>query len=346
MDRRYLIGAVTASLVIGLAACGDSGSSGPNFPDSVSTADAQTAAGDAQDFASSLLSFVDFGQPGLAAPMSSRLQALGAAHGVSIPSVSAPYSLDPTAPATFSAAIQRATAEGCTVSGHGSYGIGGGTPVDVNGNGIPDDFALNVECLMTDSTSNPDTVFTQNITENISIKERMSDLFGYDESVLIKQRRGDNFGNFNQVAENVTFHNSINAGNANNSASVSVALDSTRDTVVYHASVGQSWSGNFDPAGTIALGSPLPDGALTFNGNDYVTDNTASNWSFALSTPTALAYSAACGSTPPFTAGVIKGLLNNNSNQASFTVTFTGCGVAPTVATNGTFAAPKPLAAR
>ena len=346
MDRRYLIGAVTASLVIGLAACGDSGSSGPSFPDSVSTADAQTAASHAQDFAASLMSFANFGPPGLAAPMSSRLQALAADHGVSIPSVSAPYSLDPSAPATFAAAIQRASAEGCTVSGHGSYGIGGGTLVDVNSNGIPDDFALNIDCLTTDSTSNPDTVFTDNITESVSIKERMSDLFGFDESVVFKHRQGDNFGNFRQVTSNVTFHNSINAGNANNSALLSEAVDSMRDTVVYHLAVGQSWSGNFDPAGTIALGSPLPDGALTFSGNDYVTDNTASNWSFALSTPTALAYSAACASTPPFTAGVIKGLLNNNSNQASFTVTFTGCGVAPTVATNGTFAAPKPLAAR
>ena len=346
MHRRYLIGAVTASLVIGLAACGDSGNGGPSFPDSVSTADAQNAADDAAGFASSMMDLIDFGQPGLAAQMTSRLQVLGAAHGVTVPAISAPYALDPTAPAGFAAAIQRAAAEGCTVSGHGSYGIGGGTMVDVNANGIPDDFALNVDCLITDSISHPDTVITQNITEIISIKERMSDLYGFDESFQVKTRRGDNFGNFLSVDQQFDFHNSINASNANNSASISVAVDSLRDSTKAHLAIGQSWGANFDPAGTIALGSALPDGSLTFSGNDYVVDNTATSWSFALSTPTALAYSSACGSTPPFTAGVIHGLLNNNSNQASFDVTFTGCGVAPTVTTNGTFAAPKPLAAR
>lgn len=345
MNRKILLGAVAASLVTVLAACGDSGSSGPSFPDSVSTADAQDAASNSVGFTSDIMSTLSFGQPGFAAPMDTRLLAYAAAHGSMVRAPRAPYPLDVAHPAQMSASLQLAASEGCTVTSHGSYGIGGGSPVDVNANGIPDNLGFRVECLQTDSTSSPDTVFTSHIIEDISIVERMGDLYGYDERLLISERHGDSFGNFGQLVEDITLHNSINSGNANSALSVTVTQDSTQDSTALHQQFGDQWSANFTPAAAITLGDPLPNGALTLTGRLFVLDPTASSYSFSLNTPTALAYDASCAaavSNPPFTAGEIDGHLNGNGSSANFTATFTACGVAPTISTNGTFASATP----
>ena len=69
---------------------------------------------------------------------------------------------------------------------------------------------------------------------------------------------------------------------------------------------------------------------MTIGGRRYQADSDGdNNVSFTISTPTALAYNAACAAAdnnPPFTAGVLLGKLNNSSSQASFEVTFTACG--------------------
>lgn len=332
--------AVALALATTLAACGgDSGSGGPSFPDSVSTSDAQDAASGSADFAGSMMDMFNFQSPGLAAPASvSRLLAVGAAHGTILRAPRAPFALDLAHPAIMGAAIQQASAEGCTVTSHGTYDIGFGTPVDVNANGIPDNMGVRIDCVQTDST-NPDTTFTSHIIEDISIVERMGDLFGYDEVVSVLQREGDSFGNFEQESQNVTIHTSINADAASNSVSVGVAEDQKHDTTTLHGELGQSWSANFDPSGTISLGDPLPNGALTFTGRTFIFDPTASSWNFTLNTTTPLAYSASCAaavSNPPFTGGVIAGHLNGNGGSAGFTATFTACGVDPTIATSGT----------
>lgn len=341
MNRKYLIGAVSAACAFALAACGDSGSAGPSFPDSVSTADAQDAANTSASFTDDMISLLNFGAPGLAAPMSARLMAFGAAHGSAIKAPVALVALDPSRPAVMGAAIQRAAAEGCTVTSHGTYDIGFGTPVDVNANGIPDNLGIEIDCLTTDSTSNPDTTFTQHIIENISIVERMADLYGYDEKVFVSQREGDSFGNFAQESQDVSIHTSINSGNANSALGITVKQDQKQDTMSLHQELGESWASNFAPAGTISLGDPLPNGALSFTGRIYTIDPTSSTYSFSLNTSTPLAYSASChaaASNPPFTAGEIDGHLNGNGNSANFSATFTACGVDPTIATNGTFA--------
>ena len=346
---RAVVALAFAAGVASLSACGGDSGGGPSFPDSVSTADALDAASNSVSFTDDMLGLLDFGSPGLAAPsmVTSRLLAIGAAHGTMLQAPRAPLGFDLTSPAMMGAAIQRAAAEGCTVTSHGTYDIGFGTPVDVNANGIPDNMGIRIECVQTDST-NPDTTFTSHVIEDISIVERMGDLFGYDESVYVLEREGDSFGNFGQESQRVTIHTSINAGAANSSLGVTVAEDQKQDTASLHAELGQSWAANFDPAGTITLGDPLPDGALSFTGRTYILDPTATSWNFTLATTTPLAYDASCAagaSNPPFTGGVIAGHLNGNGSSAGFTATFTACGVDPTVATSGTFAAP-PLAVR
>jgi len=94
--------------------------------------------------------------------------------------------------------------------------------------------------------------------------------------------------------------------------------------------IGGEWGADFDADGTIEYGDPLPDGDLTLRGRSfYYEEPDGRNLSFTITTPTVLAYDASCAAVdddPPFTAGVLLGKLNGSNSQASFEVTFTGCG--------------------
>ncbi|MGH7532595.1 MAG: hypothetical protein ACREL4_04810, partial [Gemmatimonadales bacterium] len=80
-----------------------------------------------------------------------------------------------------------------------------------------------------------------------------------------------------------------------------------------------------------------PDGNLAFSGGFFVTDLSApsTNFSFGISTTTPLVYSAECGEDPSFTDGTVTGHLNGAGNDVGFTVTYTGCGVDPTITGHG-----------
>lgn len=327
------------------AACGDSGTSGPAFSDSVSTADAQEFASYAAGYADYVASSINFGGPSIALTAPATAARLTASLPRTAPafagrSFAAPdlSMLDWRTALARTRGPQAVAAEGCTYSGHGTYGLGGGEPVDVNSNGIPDDYLVRIECVQTDSTSDPDTTITQRVVQEVAVKEIMTSLYGQTIRVIVQQRLEDNFGNFQEIKYNITGTQDIRSNGITDKAAFTVAQAEKFDTASASASAGESWNNSFDPVGDIAIGSDIPDGALLINGRRYYVDSEDVSLSFGIETTTPLAYSAACAAVPtdpPFTAGAIRGRLNNNANQASFLVTFTGCGTY-TVETNGT----------
>lgn len=340
MRHALLSGTAAALLVLGLGACGGSdGSSGPTFSDSVSTADAEGMANSAAGFAGGAIGQLNFGSPILAPPaaVTAEFQRLSLVSGVTLRAPQPRFLAGVRAPAGLQAAVQAASGEGCSIEAHG--GIFYGDIVDVDQNGIPDDAYLKIECVTTDSTSNPDTTITQKLYEEVSIRQRFGDLYGYDLFYNVRQEVTDGFGNFERGSQEYTERLSLRAGAAEHALSATLAQSAKFDTLSQNIGAGQSWQAAFDPTGTIVLGDPLPSGSLTLTGREYVVDSEDTNLSFSLSTPTALAYDAGCyaaDNDPPFTAGAIRGLLNNHASSASFLATFTACGAAPTITTEGT----------
>jgi hypothetical protein len=347
-SRLSAVAAVAFAFVA--ASCGGDGNSGPNFPDSVSTADAQEAAGNAAAFAATMVGQMNFGEPGvfLSAPPS--LSAFAAAHGHPLPSVRPRFVLDPRHPSSMQTAAQLASAEGCDISMHGMVGLFSDF-VDVNQNGIADDAGLRIVCTVTDSTTNPDSVVVHTETQELSIQERFGDLYGYTASTTLKNGFHDDHGNSSSFSVEVNEFLSILGGAASHRRSIRVLQDSMSagDAGVTHWDAGTSWDGHFDPDGTIALGDPLPDGDLSFTGRTYYLDPLATDYSFTLATETPLAFDAACyasNSNPPYTAGIVTGHLNNNASSANFSATFTGCGTPPTIVVNGAYDEPVAVEGR
>lgn len=329
------LGVVALAFAALTAACGGSDSSGPSFADSVSTTDAADFADDAIDASTSMAWAMDFGGPsiGLAAPgMMTRLASKGYLASKSLggrtltPSLSL---VDLRAFAASPAGLQASAAEGCTYTVHGLSMSGSGF-VDVNQNDIPDDLYLKIDCITTDSTSNPDTTYVLHLMQEQAIKENFSALHGFSASFHIIQRNSDEFGNFEGIDYSGNEALDIRSGSATHNVGFGYDEGSKFGTDEESYTGGAQWNGGFDPDGAIVLGDPLPDGALSFTGREFFTNSvTPLNLSFGIATTTPLAYKASCAaadSTPPFTSGVVRGRLNNNAAQASFQVTFTGCG--------------------
>ncbi|HVX88446.1 MAG TPA: hypothetical protein VG940_05920 [Gemmatimonadales bacterium] len=322
------------------AACGGGdGSSGPSFADSVSTADAQDAGNNVAAYASQVAFAMNFGGPSIgifAAPALTRVKSYlpstpAVFAGRELPAVDL-SALDLRHPAAVKGLMLADPSASCTYSGHGFTGGFGfdGDPIDVNGNGIPDDFAFRVECVESDSVA-PDTTVTMRIVQDYAIKELTGSLYGGTIAVHVLARYSDNHGRYEEEKIDLTGKQDIRADGIIDQASLEVhqGANNNIDPVVA-ISAGESWDNRFDPASTISLGSDIPDGALTLNGKTWAASTiTGLNLSFTVSTPTPLAYSAACAdadTNPPFTAGVLHGKLNNSSNQASFQIDFTSCG--------------------
>jgi hypothetical protein len=334
------------------ASCGGGdGGTGPTFSDSVSTADAQEFAGDLVGDVAQATQQLNFGEGsiGLSAPafirrMSAQrpqLTSAFAGHHLLAP----PERLDWRSLVARPAGLQAAADEGCTITQSG-FSMDG--PVDVDQNGFPDNFYIKQECLQTDSTNNADTTFSSYLLIEERVKQNFASLYGYDITIRLVNKNSDEFGNFSSNGFDASEGLDIRGGAAGHQFSYVFHEEFKQDTASGAYRSGVNWNVSFDPDGTIVLGDPLPDGALTLNGREYVTDTEDQNLSFSLATDTPLAYDATCwagDALPPFTAGILIGHLNNNASSASFSATFTGCGVEPTISTEGTHD-PVPVAAR
>ncbi len=320
------------------AACGDDGSTGPSFPDSVSTADAEDFADGVADYASSVASAINFNGPsvGVVAPaIVSELRASLGASSADLQGRSfAQPDLSPLDWRNFPARARvrgpQLAADGCTVTIRGSDDPYGEQPTDQNENGIPDDYYAKIVCTES-GEGGGDTLYTATMTQEIAYKEIASSLYGVTMSIAIRQEQHDNYGHYMLLDYDIDARQDIRSDGIEDEASFKVRQESkiTDDPVVW-VEAGESWDNAFDPTGAITPESNIPDGALTIGGRRYFADSEGDeNVSFTISTPTALAYNAACAAVPtnpPFTAGVLLGELNGSSSQASFEVTFTACG--------------------
>jgi hypothetical protein len=349
MRRAVISLTCAAAIAVFAAACGgDSGGSGPAFSDTVSAVQADSAGNAVADYASSVAAGLNFNGPsiGLAAPaMFSRAMARFGAAAV----VPSRFTL-PTPDFSLLRDLggfartkgpQFSVAEGCTYSSHGLDDFPNGSPIDLNNNGIPDDAGIRVECQLTDSTSNPDTVTVQYLFEEVSVKEIAGSLWGEQIAEQVHFRNSDNFGDFIDEVVSASGKTDLRSSSASDQANLTVAFSARLpgDSSAHGYSAGENFNNAFTTVGTIAYGDPLPNGLLTIGGNQFETNTDGMNISFGISTTTPLAYSASCAAVPtnpPFTAGALRGMLNANSGQARFDVTFgPACGNV-TVVTQGT----------
>lgn len=317
------------------AACGGGdGESGPSFSDSVTTAEATNFADGAAETASYLADNLNFGSPslgGAAQAMYVRLQAR--------PEVAAARArmtrlrgFGPTAP-TWQSGLQAATpqlaADGCSFSGHGLDEFPYGDPIDANGNGVPDDAAIDIVCTFTEEGGG-DTVNTYSQEQHVAVKEISGSIYGMTFSSHIRERWQDNHGNFEQGELKQGGKIDLRSGSASTDQTMSMGFSEEIDGEPVSYGAGEEWGADFDADATIVEGDPLPNGDLNLHGHSFAYEEPEGrSLSFTITTPTALAYSAACAASdtnPPFTDGVLLGKLNNSSSQASFEVDFTGCG--------------------
>jgi hypothetical protein len=326
--------AVAALLLASFAAaCGSGdGGGGPSYSDSVTTVEATDFADGAAGMATDLADNLNFGSPSFGASQAMYTRLLAR------PEVAAArakmthlHGFGATVPnwqgALHPAGMQ--LAEGCTFSGHGLYDFPYGDPVDMNENNVPDDAAIDIVCTMSEE-GNGDTVYTYIQEQHVAVKEIDGSIYGMTFSSRIRERQQDNHGNFEQAELKQEGKIDLRSSTASTDQSMSIAFSGKFDDEAGGYGAGEQWGADFDADATIVEGDPLPDGDLSLHGRSYAYEEPEGrNLSFTISTPTALAYSAACAASddnPPFTAGVLLGKLNGSSNQASFEVTFTGCG--------------------
>lgn len=330
-----------AGAVVVLGACGGDGGTGPTFSDSVSTVDAQDFASDANSFAGNIASAIDFSGPsiGFSAPASvQRMVDRG-----ELPALVGGRSLTAMVPRFDGLALVRAgglqasAAEGCTLTTRGTLNGTSGF-VDVNQNGLADDLYILLDCTYTDSTSNPDTTFIAKQLIEQHLTENFGALWGFTMTLRYNVSERDQFGNGVGIVVTAGETLDIRGSSAGHRANIDVKVAQDSATVHRRYAGGDGWNGAFTPTGSIVLGAPAPSGAIDFTARSWFTDTESINLSFSMATTTPLAYSAPCaaGASPHFTGGVIEGRLNNSASLASFTVTYTACGVAPTVVTTGT----------
>jgi hypothetical protein len=208
-------------------------------------------------------------------------------------------------------------------------GIGtDGTPIDVDGDGVPDDFlvAFPAGCVDSDSTGTPITTYSG----SIHIRDLMG-LYAYRIDVTDLRVKGTTLatGDFEQLALN-GFETAAYA-----STGISHQIDMT-----YDISLGGDGASAenvlfvyretsaYAPDGAIALTDPVPSGDLTFT-FDYrilasIPPAPAQNHRFLMHTSTVLHYDA----TTCFgiNSGVIHGLLNGESD-VGFDIAWTKCGM-------------------
>ena len=346
MTSLRLRASVALVLAAFTAACGGGdGSSGPSFPDSVSTADAQDFADGVADYASYVSSAMNFGGPSIAlgaqamaARVESRLPVMTAAvPGVTFqrPDLSR---LDWRAAASRAQGLQLSSSAGCSTTAHGFADPDLNDPIDLNGNNIPDDLYFKVVCSFTDTVAT-DTIVTETLTEEIIIQEITTSLYGVNISERIEQEAHTNHGLYQFIRYNIGGKQDIRSNGIVDQAELKIRQETNTsgDVVFYEA--GESWDNAFDPTGTIVPESNIPDGDLTIGGHRYYANSDGENLSFGIHTTDPLAYSAACAladTNPPFTDGTLVGNLNNSSSQASFIIDFTSCANF-TVTVNGAY---------
>jgi hypothetical protein len=334
MHSKRLRASLALALAAFTAACGDSGSTGPSFPDSVSTADAEDFADGVAEYANGVAYSINFNGPsvGVAAPAAfARLEADLPASAATMRGRTGrgpDLSLLDWRNVAARAKGPQLSADRCTFTIRGAYDPFAEEPVDDNENGIPDDLYVKMECVY--EYPEGDYLYVEYETQEVTWKEITSSLYGQTIAASYEEGARDNEGYHGFLRYSLEARQDIRTDGITDEASFKLRYEEKEpELALEFFEQGESWDNAFDPTGTINPESNIPDGALTLNGRRYTINSEGAGASFTISTPTPLSYNAACAAVPtnpPFTAGVLLGRLNNSSSQASFEVTFTSCG--------------------
>lgn len=317
---------IASALIFAFSACGDD-SSGPSFDDEATTEETEDVAYDAVEIAANVIDQLNFDGPDIALSAARGRAALQAAHDARM----GPSRLPPELPmpgVSFTAAggIQLSAAPGCAISAYGNDGELWDW-IDVNENGIADDWGLETTCVSQDS-SDLENIVTRTDKLKITIRENNASLYGYRVtqaySTTYRDEHGDGYG-----------------GGYTGDETLDVRADAATHAYQYegkewneeagerHEGVAGSKSDvGFDPVGTIVFGDPLPNGEFVLAGRRYFASTGGLSLSFTLETTDPLVFSAACWNSntlPPFTDGTLVGHLNGRSNSATFTIDFNAC---------------------
>ena len=325
MKKAFRLG-LSLSCALGLAACGSKGSTGPSFSGTISNADAATAGENADGIAGDLVNTFDFGVgPSgiLLSPKSSPkavalLNFAWQAAGGRAPHFRIRGQMAPP--------LMPSSAAGCN---GGNYTVVSGDTADADGDGIPNNETVTLSC---DSTLAGGEVLSIHGTIHI---QDVAGLYGYQFSVNLNETQ-----TLADTSLSISVSGTDNA--AFTAASIADNLNITESIVTKEGAVSvggafhENWDATFTATGgSIALGDPLPDGTIAFNGGFYVTDaaDATQNFNFNLSTPTPLSFVASCyaaDDVPPFDAGEINGSFNGSAS-VGFTVTYSACNTAPDI---------------
>lgn len=329
-QRSHVRMALTLAAALGLAACGSKGSTGPSFSNTISSADAASVGGNAASFAGDLASTFDFGTGpsiGLAASISPR--ALGLLNGAwqATGARGTPFRVRGVMGAP---PVMPISASGCN-GGH--FTVVSGDTTDSDHDGIPNNATVTISC---DTTTSNGVTLSEHGTVHI---QDISALYGYQFSVnlTIVESHADTSLTLSETGfDNATF----TAASASDNLSFTISDVSKIGANSTGGAVHENWDATFTPSGaSLAVGSPLPDGNIAFNGGFYVTNAATStqNFNFNILTTSPLHYVASCkaaNNDPVFDSGVIQGQFNGSAT-VGFTATFTACNTAPNVVGTG-----------
>jgi hypothetical protein len=91
-----------------------------------------------------------------------------------------------------------------------------------------------------------------------------------------------------------------------------------------------NWTFTAASGATIVFDQPLPSGTVNASGT-FTFDRDQSNVAYNVTTATPLQYDATCQKLPRYTGGVLQVERSSSQGNSSITITYTGCGVKPTV---------------
>jgi|GEM_PF-3513234 len=212
----------------------------------------------------------------------------------------------------------QAAAPGCSVSGSGA-GDNPYTPYDGNGNYVPDDYSITIECTDIDSVGEGVTV-TYHERAELHAKERTDILFGWDASV--KQTwsaKWSNGSDRDNEEQNFTEKLAVTHEGAKYSQSGfwhEAGLDGTDP---YDSENGGDVTLAFT-AGEIPINinTLYPPGTALLTGRMYMRNLGGPNLDWHIQTDRALVWDGECADMigQPFVQGRIAALLNGDHDQA------------------------------